>query len=50
MLTLLNRLQDALDASRRLDFLGPLLVLSGWGALVGSLFAWLYGKLLDKSR
>lgn len=26
MLTLLNRLQDALDATRRLDFLGPLLL------------------------
>jgi hypothetical protein len=27
------------------DFFGPLLVLSGWGALVGTLFAWLHCKL-----
>ncbi|MBF7731712.1 DUF5676 family membrane protein [Pseudomonas sp. N040] len=26
-------------------FVGPLLVLSGWGALVGTLFAWLHCRL-----
>lgn len=54
----LNALFHGLDFSRLqtpeaygvTDFLGPLLVLSGWGALVGSLFAWLYGKLLGKSH
>lgn len=53
----LNALFHGLDFSRlqtpqpysATDFLGPLLVLSGWGALVGTLFAWLYGKLHGKS-
>lgn len=30
-------------------FAGPLLVLTVWGAIVGSLFAWLSGKLHGKS-
>ncbi|WGV20711.1 DUF5676 family membrane protein [Pseudomonas putida] len=30
-------------------FVGPLLVLTVWGAIVGTLFAWLSGKLHGKS-
>lgn len=54
----LNVLFHGLDFSRlqtpqpysATDFFGPLLVLSGWGALVGTLFTWLYGKLHGKSH
>ncbi|MDH4581588.1 hypothetical protein E8F20_06835 [Pseudomonas sp. BN415] len=31
-------------------FVGPLLVLTLWGLLVGTLFAWLYRKLHGSSR
>ena len=48
----LNALFHGLDFSRLqapqafgvATFVGPLLVLSLWGLLVGSLFAWLHGK------
>jgi hypothetical protein len=54
----LNALFHGLDFSRlqapqaysAADFLGPLLVLSGWGALVGTLFAWLHCKLQGNAR
>lgn len=54
----LNALFHGLDFSRLqvaqaysfATFFGPLLVLSLWGLLVGSLFAWLYGKLHGKPR
>lgn len=53
----LNALFHGLDFSRlqapqaygAADFFGPLLVLSGWGALVGTLFAWLSARLHGKS-
>jgi len=54
----LNALFHGLDFGRlqapqtysAMTFLGPLLVLSVWGALVGTLFAWLYAKLHGKPR
>lgn len=49
----LNALFHGLDFSRLqapqeygvTTFVGPLLVLTVWGAIVGTLFAWLSGKL-----
>jgi hypothetical protein len=53
----LNALFHGLDFSRLqapqafgvATFFGPLVVLSLWGLLVGSLFTWLHGKLHSKS-
>lgn len=43
-----NRLQTT-QGYGMMTFLGPLLVLTLWGAMVGTLFAWLSGKLHGKS-
>lgn len=43
-----GRLQDPQDYGVT-TFVGPLLVLTVWGAIVGTLFAWLSGKLRGKS-
>ncbi|HLA32094.1 MAG TPA: DUF5676 family membrane protein [Pseudomonas sp.] len=44
-----SRLQGAQGYSAG-TFLGPLLVLSLWGGLLGTLFAWLHDKLQGQPR